>query len=206
VTTPPVLEADHWRIRSDATAAEGGTPVWETTEDQSAALSWNIGDTFRIRFVVSETGGNAANNEDMRLQYNPNSEGWADVGAIGDTTQDVIGSSSASSSIDNSVISTEILTAGQGSAATGGRYFDNGNTTPDANTDEPDANEFCEYEWGLVLANNVAADDSITFRLAFDSSPITVNYANVPTMTATVAAGASKGVYWHHLRRMKVKG
>jgi hypothetical protein len=207
----PVFEAVHWRIRSDTTAAQGGTPVWATTEDQLAALSWEAGDTFRIRFVMSETSGNNANNEDMRLQYQIGAEGWLDVGAAGTTAEGVIGSTAASSDVDATALTTEILTAGQGTASAGGRYYDNGNTTPDANTDEPDADEFGEHEWGIVLSktntNAVVDGETVTFRLLFLGGAMTVNYANVPTITVTItASGISIPVLNYHHKHHNLAG
>ena len=65
----PTFEADHWRIRSDTEAAQGGTPSWETTEDQAAALSWDIGTTFRIRLPADATPQQADKDTDAPPMY-----------------------------------------------------------------------------------------------------------------------------------------
>jgi hypothetical protein len=212
MTSPPIFETDHWRIRSDTTVAEGGTPVWETTEDQAAGLVWLVGNTFRIRFVVSETGGNRAQNDNLVLQYQINTDGWNDVGDNGTTAEGVIYDLAASTSADQTLLATEILTAGQGSVSGGGQYVES--ITNQSLIAEPDASEYAEYEYGIILDGDntasVSASDAVTFRLTQDGSPITANYANVPTidvpadsapdaptsLTATATSGNNINLSW----------
>jgi hypothetical protein len=47
---------EHFRIRTDATAAQGGTPVWAAAQDTNANWSSVVLTAFRIRFSISDTG------------------------------------------------------------------------------------------------------------------------------------------------------
>ena len=163
----PFLVQDHYRTRSDTTAADPGTPVWETTEDQSASLDWTTGITFRIRFVISNTGdGGATPNFNLFLSK----EGGA-YAAITTSSTNGVQAADASSSADNTTLTTGNfqLTAGTGSA-TNGNYSEDGIIGTNLTN-----GDFFELEYGLtIIQGDVNEDDTLDFRVytatsAFDT-------------------------------------
>lgn len=74
----PTIEQEYARIRSDTTVADPGTPTWETTENQGAALSWETATTFRIRFVIANTGTGAGNSP-YQIYVSKNSGAYAPI-------------------------------------------------------------------------------------------------------------------------------
>ena len=80
--SPPVFEYDHWRIRTDSisSTSTGATPTWGCDLNASSGYTAEIGSEFRLVIALSETAGNASNNETIDLEYRLNTTGtWTAV-------------------------------------------------------------------------------------------------------------------------------
>jgi hypothetical protein len=170
----PFLVQDHSRIRSDTTAADPGTPVWETTIDQAAALDWPTDTTFRIRFVVSNTGDAVANSP-YQIYVSKNSAAYAAV----TTTSSNVQSADASSSADALALTTGNfqLTAGTGTA-TNGEYDETGETN--ANLGNGD---YFELEFGLTIVDaDVSPGNTLDFQVYYNGAAMD-SYSHTPRVT-----------------------
>lgn len=181
------IEYDSWRIRSDTNTPDGGTPTWETTEDQAAGLSWGLDTTFRLRVVMSHVGASDTAG-DITLQYRIDGGTWT---AIGGTTADapVRADTSASTVSDGQNIATSnfVLATGTGTANIGEYWESVGGT----HTNAFDNGEYTEVEWGLVLYGSatspVTDGQSVEFRpVAAAADSEVYNYTNIPEITASV--------------------
>ena len=116
-----------WRIRTDATAAQGGTPVWaaaqNTVPDVSAMPA--IGTPFRIRFVLANTGSTTSTTHPKQIYASRNAGAYAAVTSA--TTYVQSADATFGGSADNSNITSSLLT-GTGSAQNAGEYDDTGAT------------------------------------------------------------------------------
>jgi hypothetical protein len=206
MASPPVFTIESWRIRTDTNSADGGIATWASDEDQAANVDIANDSTFRIRFVVENASGNLANNEDLSLEWRVDTGGgygsWAEISATADSTTDpVAGSSSASSSADNTTIATGNfeLTAAAGTAQAG-KYWDD-TAVPTGNCDVPDNGNYTEFEFGLAFNSTATTPASVgdlfQFRITLDNSPETANYTNVPTVevqgVVSPGAGSADG-------------
>ena len=171
-----------YRTRSDTSAAENGTPVWETTENQSAALSWSTATTFRIRFVLDNTGAMSENGQFV-LRVNKNSSSYV---AISTTSADVQ-SADASSSSDGETLTVANfeLTAGTGTGADGD-YDEAGSI--DTNIA---SGGFFELEWGLTIVDaDVTAGDTLDFRIYAGGAALD-DYSTFPDSTPRITVAGS---------------
>ena len=97
-----VVEWDTWRIRTDTNSADGGTATWLTTEDQAAGGGLDVDTTFRIRWVISNTG-ESYEVGNVTMEFRVNTGTWTAVGGTADTTEAVIAYAAASSSASKSI-------------------------------------------------------------------------------------------------------
>jgi hypothetical protein len=102
---PVSLNQDHFRVRTDATAAQGGTPVWAAAQDTNASV--HLSTNFRIRFSISNTGGTTGG-KILTLQASRNSGAYAQVTTSSTFIQAV--DATAGASANQSVITTQLLT------------------------------------------------------------------------------------------------
>ena len=171
----PVIEQEHFRIRTDGTAADPGTPTWLAAEDTSGNLDVSAGNVnFRIRFVVAETAGNAANS-DYSIYYSKNSGTYAAVSGVSSNVQ----FADASSSADATTLTTANyqLTAGTGTAANG-EYSEDAVVSTNIS-----GNNYVEQEYGLVLiAADLADTDTLDFRVYYNGAAADV-YDVTPRIT-----------------------
>jgi len=191
----PVIEQEHFRIRTDGTAADPGTPTWLAAEDTNGTLTVSGNTNVRIRFVVAETAGNAANS-DYSIYYSKNAGSYLAVSGSSSNVQ----FADASTSADGTALTTANyqLTAGTGTAANG-EYSEDAVVSTNIT-----GNNYVEQEYGLVIIDaDVANNDTLDFRVyyngaaadVYDVTPrITVSKAtfvdmdSAATSTSTVAA------------------
>jgi hypothetical protein len=171
----PFLEQNYYRIRDDTTAADPGTPNWITTENQSTREVIDVDTTFRIRFVVSNTGTGAANSP-YQLYVNKNSTSYVAVTA---SSTGGAQSADASSSADALALTTGNfqLTAGTGTAAAG-EYDETGET----NANIANGN-YVELEFGVTIpAADVADGDTLDFRVYYNGAAMDQYDANATAL------------------------
>src|SRR5262245_60635896 len=94
------LDQTHYRIRTDATAAQGGTPVWAAALDTPSEIK--IGTNFRLRFTVSSTGTTANTTNPWQIYASRNGGAYAAVTTSGTFIKSVDATGGASA--DNSAI------------------------------------------------------------------------------------------------------
>ncbi len=170
-TMNPFTVQEHYRIRDDTTAADPGTPNWITTEDQSASETIATDTTFRIRFVVANTGDANANSP-YQLFVSKNGGSY---GAVTTSSTGGAQSADAGSSADALALTAGNfqLTAGTGSAVNG-EYDETGEV--DANLGGGDYNEL---EFGVTIpAADVADADTLDFRVYYNGAAMDQYDAN----------------------------
>lgn len=180
---PVNTHQDGHRIRSDKTAFNPGTPVWQTTENQTAALFWPVNTTFRIRFVVSNTGTTNTSNSGWNIFFSRNGGAFTQVTTTGTTVKM---DSTASTDAGSTTLTTHLLTSGSGTAANGLAIDDLNITGPDRLS----ASTHAEFEFGMSIPSGVVANgDSLTFHVFFNSAALN-SYTVTPTV---IVAGVSPG-------------
>lgn len=184
-TITPTLQLvqQDFRVRTDATAAQGGTPVWRanenlTTPDASNGLlgSEPIGTAFRIRFSVYNHGGTSTNNS-FQLYASHNSGPYTAV-----TTSSayvVAADATAGASSNNSAITTNLLVEGTGTFSGVGVYNDTGSTS----SISLPSGDRCEFEFGIKLTTSCSIGDQVTFQVFYNNSSFG-SYTNIPTIVA----------------------
>lgn len=176
----PFMVQDHFRVRSDTTAAENGTPVWVGNED--ANVEYETDTTFRIRFVASNTGDGTPSNN-MNLWCSHEGGTYFEI----TTTSSIVIATDASSSSDNEILTVANfeLTAGTGTGEDG-RYEETGVWAGSIS-----AGGFSEHEMGLSIVDaDVSATDTLDFRMRYTNSDTVFDTYSV-TCRITVAAAAS---------------
>lgn len=175
---------DGHRIRSDTTAIQGGTPVWVTTENQTAALFWPVNTTFRVRCVISNTGTTNTSNSGWNIAVSRNGGAFALVTTTGTIVKM---DPTASTSAGSTTITSHLLTSGSGTAANGLGCDDLNITGPDRLS----ASTHAEFEFGMSIPTGVVANgDTLDFHTFFNS--LTLNsYTVTPRV---IVAGVSPGV------------
>lgn len=176
--TVAFLTQAYTRIRSDANSPDGGTPTWETTENQTAALSWNTNTDFRIRVVLENTGGVEEANQ-FNLYVSKNAGAYALITTTSNNVQakDVVGGGSIRFETSN-----YLLTAGAGHPLPGWYSAVN-----QLNRDIA-GNEYVEYDIGLTIVDaDVANNDTLDFRLYYNGSALD-QYDHTPRITVSKAS------------------
>jgi len=175
-----VYNQDHFRIRTDATAAQGGTPVWAAAQDVNASLT--VGTNFRIRFAISNTG-TAGTTHTHTINASRNSGAYAAVTTVTTPAQSV--DATAGASADNSAITTQLLT-GVGTFAGLGNYDSTGVT----GTYIMGAGACYEDEYGLVITAAASIGDTFDFEVFVGGIALTGTYFHIPRITVVSAAAA----------------
>ena len=146
-----VLEQEHYRVRDDTTVpGSGGTPNWISTQDQASVVTTPSDTTFRVRFVMANTG---AANADAQLALYYQKNGTGGFSAVTGSTP--IQSADASTAANATVLTATgdfLLTAGTGAALDGEYSEDN---VVDVRLAD---GEYTEVEFGLTIDSAQAID------------------------------------------------
>ena len=155
-------------------------------DDQSeASATWNAAantnwtqdsnESFRMRFVIQETGGAAASSQGFKMQYNKNSAGWVDV--------------TASSSVVKSFDSTHLTDGQDTTQQVGGGTF----VTPNAGVDDVDGavgnasfagSDETELELCVkIITADIADSDTVELRIVEADGTALGTYSNTPSIT-----------------------
>ena len=177
-----------FRIRTDATAAQGGTPVWAAAQNISAGVSIAPGTTFRIRFAIADTGTTAAAAQAYNLFVSKNAGAYAQVPSSAGSNPVYCTDATAGASADNSPITSSLLTGASGTFSDVGVY-DNTGTTASLTIA---ATSYVEFEFGIEFQAGVVANgDTYAFRVYAARVALTT-YTVTPTLTIWTAATVSK--------------
>lgn len=179
---------EHFRIRTDATAAQGGTPVWAAAVDTNPT-SWSAVSLtpFRIRFSIANTGTTTTASSVWNIFVCRNGTGTNN--ATGTYTQVTTASSfvqstdaTAGASADNSAISTELLGVVGSNTFANGQYDSSDATAAQALA----ATHYTEFEFGLKFLNTVLPGDTYAFRVYIAGVALgTYTAALTPAITIT---------------------
>lgn len=147
-----------------------------TATDKSAGNNVNFtqaaGKAFRLRFVIEETAGGAANNYSYLLQYNRNAAGWITLAMTGAVR------SAASAFVANGTATAQRISTG---AFVAGEFDSSSDTSNISLSLQKTEMEYCLILDSSLVNNN----DSIQFRVTNAGTPID-GYTNTPTVTASV--------------------
>jgi hypothetical protein len=178
-----VLDQQIYRIRTDATAAQGGTPVWAAAQNTTAAPP--VAAAFRIRFALASSGSTTPPSSTFTIQVSRNAGAFASVPFVASTNPVYCADATAGASADNSAITTSLLTGATG-IFQAGQYDDTGSAATFVLT----AGNYTEIEYGLRFQSAfVTAGDTYAFRMNQGVSPLTT-YTNTPTLTFALASQA----------------
>ena len=193
----PVLEQEYWRIRDDLLDPDGGTPNWVTTENQASNFVVVRDTTFRVRFVMANTGdANTATSH--ALYYRLNGTGsWIAV----TTSTPIQADPAANGSYNTRTIQTANfrLTAGTGSAVDG-EYIDSSAVVGIRLS----GGDYSEFEFGLSIdSTQVSSGDTFELRVyqgdgtpvdVVDSEP-TIEVSSTITASGTIDVSAALHAY-----------
>lgn len=142
-------------------------------------ISQIIGNLFRVRFEIQETGG-AAVAQAYQLRYSKNGAGYAQV----TTSTDV--RPAASAQFTDGAATTDVLPNGTGTFVAG--IGDEGDAvTPSISLG---ASGHTEIEFSLVLAGLAAAGDTFDLRVYTNAGVALNTYTNTARVTAASAVTA----------------
>jgi hypothetical protein len=178
----PVSRITHYRGRSD-TGTVDGTPTWIAAED--TPFSVTVGTAFRIRIGVENTGTASDTITAPDTTRGINRCGHTEVAFA--TYAAIINGADAGSSTDATDVTTQRLTSGTGSFATGSAGYDENETLSCAVAN----GNFTEVEFGVNLTGGastigVGGGESWTFQ----ASGLTNDSLNVPTFTTPDTNGS----------------
>lgn len=172
----PTLVQDRHRIRTD-TASPDTAATWAAAEGADyTPPSASIGTStpFRIRFTVSNTGAMSAAAAPWQIYASRNGGAYAPV----TTASTFVKAANASTSADETAITSAQLTAGTGSRVNG-LYDETGATGNFA----LNAGNYTELEFGIVLdPDQVAEGDTYDFRVYYNDTALTT-YSDTPRVT-----------------------
>ncbi len=173
-----VIVQGHYRFRTDAGGVDAA-PTWGAAEDTTYLPDVNA--TFRLRFVLSNTGGNATDADLWQIYASKNGGAYAAV----TTSTASVKSADAGSSADNTSLTTQRLTSGSGTFANG-QYDESGATSGLVITN----GTFTELEFGLdLVASDLTAGDTLDFRVYRNGVAIDT-YSVTPRITVADTAAA----------------
>lgn len=175
-----------FRVRTDATAAQGGTPVWGAA--QSTNFNIAVDTPFRIRFCFESTGSSGTAAASIQsIFYSLNSGAYAQVPSTS-TGNPVFSTDAAGGhSSDNSAITTSLLTGAAGTFLTTGEYDDSGATASITVT----RGDYIECEFGLQFNSlHLHNGDVITFRSYRNTTAMTT-YTVTPSFTISGIVSSS---------------
>jgi hypothetical protein len=182
----PTSRVVHYRIRTD-TGTVDGTPTWAAAEDTAGSVT--VGTAFRIRMSVENTG-TASDTITAPVASGVN-DGILRVSGVTEASfaqyDQVINGADAGSSADATDVTTQRLTSGAGSFATGTAGYDENETLSCAVA----AGAFTEVEFGVVLTGGpstigVGGGETWTFC----PGGLTTVAAQVPSFTTPHTNGS----------------
>jgi hypothetical protein len=169
-------DQNQFRVRTDSTAAQGGTPVWAAAQNASVNVPSDA--PFRIRVAYANTGTNFG--AQIALYYSKNGGAWALVPTTSTGNEVYQVDATAGASANNSTITTSLLTGAPGTFSTVGTYTDSGLTSGITISN----GTYAELEWGLEFNSAVAvAGDTYTFRMEWAGAFLFQSYSQVPSFT-----------------------
>jgi hypothetical protein len=159
----PVWEQEYYRLRSDETAADPGTPVWISTVNQATRTNIALDTLFRVRFVVANTSGNNGT-ATFSLYASHNSGTYTEVAASG--TAVITADATTPTDADALTTANFQLTAGTGTAVNG-QYDENNSIASFA----LNKNSYTEFEFCVQLNSAVVSvTDTIDLRVYADDA------------------------------------
>lgn len=186
---PVRLNQAEYRIRSDTTAFNPGTPVWVTTQNQATPLNWPEAATFRIRFSIQNTGNQASSTSPWSIWVSRNAGAYSQV-----TTTSTAVRLDPTASSDAGVIT---LTTPQ--LTNPGGTFLNGLATDDNNATSPlslPGSRYTEFEFGMRLVLlGVNDNDTLDFQVRLNGVTTNTTYTITPRLTVYIddGIGAAQG-------------
>jgi hypothetical protein len=176
VSSSPTLAQVHFRVRTDTATVDTASPTWAAAEDTSVSLA--VETTFRIRFVVQNTG-TAASTSPTVLRVSKNGGAYTAVTTSSGATLGAQSDSGASSDADEAGINSANfrLTAGAGTANSGA-YDETGSSTTAIGN-----GRYIEFEFGLILKTaGAAGGNTFDFRVYNNTTAFTT-YTVTPRIT-----------------------
>jgi hypothetical protein len=170
-----------FRVRTDATAAQGGTPVWAAAQNTNVTVSAGV--PLRIRIVLYNSGSTNATSVKYTLWVSTN--GMTDVAmpiadvSFADATNGV--------SPDGQTLTTSLLTS-SGTFTGLGKYCPNGVA---ASAIAIPAAQYVEFEWGLQFNSPYCDGNRYTFYVYISSGATIDHYALVPILTLPPGVSSS---------------
>jgi hypothetical protein len=183
------LVQQEYRVRTDATAAQGGTPVWAAAQNISAGIAIAPNTTFRIRFAIADTGTTSASSQAYSLFVSKNGGAYAQVPSSAGSNPVYCTDATSGGSANNSAITSSLLTGASGSFSGVGVYNDSGTTSALTIANA----SYVELEFGLEFqSGQVANADTYAFRVYQPSSTVLNTYSQTPTLTIFLAEEVTK--------------
>ena len=165
-----------YRFRTDATAAQGGTPVWGAA--QSITYIPPVNTPFRIRFCIESTGSTSPSSFAYTLYVSKNGGAYAAVPSTSSGNAIYQTDATAGASANESSITSALLTGATGTFLNG-YYVDSGGTTSFVLTH----GDYTEIEFGLEINGSVAVTgDNYQFLVYSGTTPLTT-YTQTPAFT-----------------------
>jgi hypothetical protein len=162
VTSSATTVQQHFRFRTDATAAQGGTATWGAAVDTN--YNPPVDAPFRLRFTVANTGSAATASAAWSIRYSRNGGTYTAITTATTVVKAVDGS--GGNSADNSAITSNLLTAGTGTFANG-QYDDTGASAVQVLTN----GFYTEFEFGLQINSvDLLPGDTLDFRVYFNAA------------------------------------
>ena len=153
-----------WRIRTDTTPVEGGTPVWAAFQNTTAVIAPNT--PVRLRIAIDNPGSVHAGSNAYTIQISQNGGAYTSIGSVADGSVAYFDATGGASS-DGSLISTSYLVYADTFAGDG--YYSISDTSGMA--DIPGAS-YSEFEFGLRFTT-ACIGSNYKFRVYANGSPIT---------------------------------
>ena len=188
ITTPdfvgtPIYAQKHFRFRTGTDIVNNATPTWAQPEDVSIPSGSYAAINYRLRISVENTGAGSPANT-WTLRYSKNGGAYTAI----TTSSSVVQAVDASTSVDDTQIANQLLTASSGFFAGSGTYSETG-TTPSRTP--PGFGDFVEFEYGIkVVAADVANGDTIDFQIWPDTTAA-ITQTVTPRITVAVSAGVT---------------
>ena len=177
-----VLAQTAFRVRTDATAAQGGTPVWAAAQSVNAVIK--AGNPFRIRFVFANTGTTAVGALNATTIYS--SKNGAAYKLVQPSGKDISCVDATNGiSPDGQSLVTSLLTSGL--TFDGGNYFLQGGGYGVVEN----AGGYCEFEFGLEFTSPACDGNTYTFQMYFNAAPLNSYTATPSFVMANHAALAA---------------
>jgi len=172
-----------FRFRTDANAADAGTPTWAAAENTN--YNPNVGDKFRLRFRVDNTGNTSSNTQAHNLYVSV--DGGSYVTLDSQTHVSAVDATLGASADDSSIATGNFrLSAGSGTAVAG-KYDSSGGIA----SHTIGGASYTEFEFGLQL-NASARGHSLEFQIrkgtsAYNTYTVTPAIV-IPGVTLTATA------------------